>query len=542
MATIQDLPSGEALSSARPKIVSNFTALNTELGQKETPAGAQDKADAVAAYPRTKGGTYYAADYGQISDTLAVSHLAIQAAMDTAYADGGGTVVLPRGKILNGASVILRSGVSVRGVMPKAPTIPGDNFWETRYSYTYSMLGATYSGGTVFSGGASLEVFSYDGDNYLTGVELSHFGVDGPMSAFRVGATDKYGAAWCHFHHIVLMNNASGYAFNVINSQQLRLEYLFALKCAGFLAWQSLYVTEVPRASGSSGNSSICHCMSQQGVAGNNISPIWINADGGPVASLVFTYIQSNRLQVSASATTVPNFYVQGRNRTTSVCQSIKADWLDLEGYCLNQFRAEYADMIDVCFNAVDTHHPSSQHVAIVESNGLWKAAIQTTVSWDGKYNNQWAGIVQSFSGAKMPGCYWYNADSQTQVVGIASGANTYAQFGLDYGIMDFTKGVGLGLKERLKEVNATVTVDKFYAGTVRLTGSSTYAVTMDPPANTTGIPFRFVKEGASGTVTINAALLGGGTSFAMSTQKQWVHIRSNGTAYVVESMGTATI
>ncbi len=49
MATIQDLPSGEALSSARPKIVANFGALNAELGQKETPAGAQAKADAAQA-------------------------------------------------------------------------------------------------------------------------------------------------------------------------------------------------------------------------------------------------------------------------------------------------------------------------------------------------------------------------------------------------------------------------------------------------------------------------------------------------------------
>lgn len=49
MATLQDIPSGEALATSRPKINSNFAALNTELGQKETPAGAQSKADAAQA-------------------------------------------------------------------------------------------------------------------------------------------------------------------------------------------------------------------------------------------------------------------------------------------------------------------------------------------------------------------------------------------------------------------------------------------------------------------------------------------------------------
>lgn len=49
MATLQDIPSGEALATSRPKINSNFAALNTELGQKETPTGAQAKADAALA-------------------------------------------------------------------------------------------------------------------------------------------------------------------------------------------------------------------------------------------------------------------------------------------------------------------------------------------------------------------------------------------------------------------------------------------------------------------------------------------------------------
>lgn len=49
MATLQDIPSGEALATSRPKINSNFAALNTELGQKETPTGAQSKADAAQA-------------------------------------------------------------------------------------------------------------------------------------------------------------------------------------------------------------------------------------------------------------------------------------------------------------------------------------------------------------------------------------------------------------------------------------------------------------------------------------------------------------
>ncbi len=492
---------------------------------------------------RTKAGTYYAADYGVLSATEPVSHLAIQAAIDAAAAAGGGTVMLPPQQICIGATIVPKSGVSIRGTMPKAPTIPGDNFWETRYSYTYSMQGATYSGGTVFVGANTLEVFSYDGTVYLTGCEISHFGVDGPKSAFRLGAVDKYGAAWCHLHHIVVMNGQSGYAFNVINSQQLRLEYLFSLYGAGFLAWQSLYDTEVPRAHGSSGNSSVCHCMSQQGPAGSTISPIWLNAVKGPVASLVFTYIQSNRLQVtSGPAQTVPNFYVQGRDRLEQVCQSVKADWLDLEGYCSNQFRAEYCATIDVSFNAIDTQHPASQVVTVIECDGCWRSSQPVTVNWDGKYQNNWSGIVQSFATAKMPGCYWHNGDSAFQVVGNSSGANTYAQMELGWGVLDLTRSFGLGVKERATDVSGARSLDKFQAGSIRLTGTGAYAITMDTPANLSGLLYRFIKEGATGTVTVNATMLGGATSFTLSTQKQWVHIRSNGTAFVVESMGTATI
>ena len=488
-----------------------------------------------------RSGVFYPEDFGPISATLPISHTAIQAAIDAAYAAGGGTVVLPSGTIKIGASITLKSGVSVRGVMPKAPTALGDQFWEMRFSYSYSMLGA-YSGGTVLTGASDIEAFTHSGDNYLTGVELSHFGTDGLRAAFRVGSRDNYGAAWCHFHHIVVMNNVGGYAFNVINSQQCRLEFLFALACDGFLAWQSLYDTGSPRPSGSSGNSSITHCMSESAVAGNLTAPIYINADGGPVASIFIDCIQSNRLQVSESANTVPVMWIRGRDRTTSVCQSIALKTVDLEGFCSNLLLCEYGQMVDITLNAVDTQNPTGSHVQIVESDGLWKSAIAVTVDWDGKYNNVWAGIVQSFEGAKMPGAYFLNSESAFKMVGIASDVNTWAELSLDWGTLDLTKGVGLSVKERTIERDTDTTLDKFNSGTIRCTGTASYTITMPAPNQTVGTPFRFVKEGASGTVTVNATLLGGATSFTLSAQKQWVHIRSNGTAYVVESMGTATI
>lgn len=515
------------------------TKLRTEMGKMVDYS--DTSAAAAVAGLNTKGGVFYPEDFGPVSATLPISHTAIQAAIDAAYAAGGGTVVLPSGTIKIGASITLKSGVSVRGVMPKAPTALGDQFWEMRFSYSYSMLGA-YSGGTVLTGASDIEAFTHSGDNYLTGVELSHFGTDGLRAAFRVGSRDNYGAAWCHFHHIVVMNNVGGYAFNVINSQQCRLEFLFALACDGFLAWQSLYDTGSPRPPGSSGNSSITHCMSESAVAGDATSPIYINADGGPVAGLWIDSIQANRLQVSSGANTVPVFWIRGRDRTTSVCQSIVIQSLDLEGYCSHLLLCEYGQMVDVSFNAIDTGNPSSTHVKIVETDGNWRSAIACSVNWDSKYRNFWSGQVHSFTGARMPGTYHHSSDGTFRIVGIASSGNTYAELTFDYGVLDLTKGSGLAIKERLKEVNATATVDKFFAGTVRLTGTSTYTLTMAAPNQTTGVPFRFVKEGASGTVTVDATLLGGATSFTLSAQKQWVNIRSNGTAYVCEGMGTATI
>jgi len=502
---------------------------------------ANEAADAAVAGLNTKGGFFYPEDFGPLSATLPISHTAIQAAIDAAYAAGGGTVVLPKGQLMIGASITLRSGVSVRGVKPKAPTALGDQFWEMRFSHVYSMKGA-YAGGTVLIGAPEIEAFTHAGDNYLTGVELSHFGTDGLRCAFRVGATDHYGAAWCHFHHIVVMNNVGGYAFNVINSQQCRLEFLFALACDGFLAWQSLYDTGSPRPSGSSGNSSITHCMSESAPAGDLTPPIYFNADGGPVASLFIDCIQSNRLQVSSSANTVPVMWIRGRDRTTSVCQSIALKTVDLEGFCSNLLLCEYAQMVDISLNAVDTGNPTGKHVKIVESDGLWRAAIAVTVHWDGKYNNVWAGMAQSFEGAKMPGAYFLNSESAFKMVGIASGANTWAELSLDWGTLDLTKGVGLSVKERTIERDTVATLDKFNSGTVRCTGTASYTITMPAPDQVTGLPYRFIKEGESGTVTVDAALLGGATSFTLSAQKQWVNIRSNGTAYVCEGMGTATI
>lgn len=125
MATLQDIPSGEALATSRPKINSNFAALNTELGQKETPTGAQAKADAAQAAAISAAAAAQAtADSKQAAlanaGTLAkVSESAGLPLWDGAAWPGGGSGVTGT---VTSVSVVSANGIS--GSVANASTTP----------------------------------------------------------------------------------------------------------------------------------------------------------------------------------------------------------------------------------------------------------------------------------------------------------------------------------------------------------------------------------------------------------------------------------
>lgn len=456
---------------------------------------------------------------------------AFSAAMTAADTSGVGRIFIPAGTYYCGSSVRMVSGVSIGGVMPKCDTegkIEEDE-WDLRESRTYAMANR---GGTVVIGPSSLEAFSYESvagtPGFLTGVDFGNIGADGIKSIFRVGAVDREGSAWCRIHNVAVFNNRGGYAIDVCNSQHTNIDFVRVINAAGSLAWRALYRTTVSK---SSGNSGIYDFVASQGGEGDEFPGILGLADGNQVAGPWFFAVQNNRLQCSLAGRAIPNVWFLGTLRTeSSIIQGLLLSGPDIEGHCLNNLRIDQARVCKIEVENFDTGNAVAANVFIKKcGNCKFDSILFVTVWYDGGGNNMWFGHVQSWASQKMQGFYTIGNGGFSSMVGVP----TYGEMKFDYGILDMSLGIGLAVKGRIQNHSDATTLDKFSAGLVRLTGTGTYTISLDAPANTTGLIFTFKKEGASGTVTISASSIEGGTTKTMSTQWGTLRLQSNGTTYL---------
>lgn len=258
--------------------------------------GGGSEAD-VSTVMRTKGGTYYAADYGQISDTLAVSHLAIQAAIDAAYAAGGGTVVLPPGKTLTGATVYMRSGVRVTGTRPNVPSIGA--CWDLGFAVSGGTV-LSYPGGIVFS----QECVGYSLTDYLVGADLVALGFDDCATILRAGARSYNGLSGSVVRDIY-GSNITDWAFDLGNFQHIRFDNVAVRAKGGLHLWVDLRSGDIGSVNLGPGNSTFIDFYCYQPQSGAIYDGILIDSPVGCdslLAALTFIRPQVNRFNTGATA------------------------------------------------------------------------------------------------------------------------------------------------------------------------------------------------------------------------------------------------
>lgn len=461
--------------------------------------------------------------------------VAFQAASDAAFAAGGGTVRFTGKTYYVGASTAPHDGVSFVGVsaatsMPTATDFQNE-FWDLNAARKYQWANR---GGTVFVGPANIAAISFARHTgYLTGCTFENLAHDGLLTLLKIGQVDDYGAANCRFINCKGVNS-TGYDFDICNSQLCYFSHCYAIYSAGFLHFSS-------RFSGagyfrSAGNSTFVECFGALGPLGDANHGIWLDADGGVIDAVTFIRPQVNRLQVTANSNTAACIRVQGRNGTDSIVQFVRLVDPDLEGFASYLLDVSYATGCFIEFFKIARQPSNTGDLRITSGldyplgGNVIMSGFPAVVNHDGHGGNMFFGLSQSWSNQKMQGFYIIGNGGYARMVGVP----THAEMTFDYGVLDMSTGSGLAVKPRVNSINSTGTIDKFYAGLIRLTGTGTYQLNLDAPASTTGLIFTFKKEGASGTVTLAASSIEGGTTKTMSTQWDTLRLQSNGTTYLV--------
>jgi hypothetical protein len=150
-------------------------------------------------------------DYGAFGNGSHDDTTAIQAAINAANAAGGGEVFLPTGTYKLTASLILKNGVTLRGVYPGASTIQ-PNYWDLDTVNTGTVI--TYPGGIALT--QDLTGNTYGPQSALHGVKIESLGFNNVETVIRCGGTNIHGLSASVVRDI-LASNVTGLAFDFVN-------------------------------------------------------------------------------------------------------------------------------------------------------------------------------------------------------------------------------------------------------------------------------------------------------------------------------------
>ena len=478
---------------------------------------------------------YNVETFGTISDTDPVSHLAIQAAIDAAFASGGGTVVLPPQKILIGATIVPRSGVALRG--------SGVSFGSTGECYD---LGMYYAGGTCISYPDGI-VFKqatsgYSLVHYLTQFNLENLGFDDCATIFSCGARSHNGLAGSVFRNLYA-TNITDWAFDIGNFQHIRFDNVMVDAKGGMHLWVDLRSVDVGNSNIGPGNSTFVDFFCEQPASGTLYDGILIDdvaGNDGLLASLTFLRPQVNRF--NPAATTTSNIKI---NPAHGKIPSISFIDIDVEGWAASGVSIANVTRSNFVL-AGATADPARTPWAIEVSNSSGVTVHSCQVDAKMRCLDPCTAATTFASG------YWGQAgESNLHPFGTyrdaARGANSAIfQFGRwDSGCLigtDFTVAFaqtldfkGAKIKRRTSSVSTTSTIPDSYASdTVKLTTAG-ISVTVPNVANVPDETTRYINTSA-GSVTI-IGVTGGDITLAAGSVADVQAI--SGAWYLVNKQGS---
>lgn len=245
----------------------------------------------------------------------------IQAAVDAAFADGGGTVYLSSGTFTCAAraagdnnSIILKSGVKIIGVNPLLTVADALDPTKGAPSDTMSI-----TGGTILTG-AGITIFAANtdarpaNDYALTGVQLSNLGFKTVARCIYAGNQDHGSFCMSSFTNLYA-DTVSGVAIDIGNFQFLRMQNIYLFHSNGGIHaynWHRRY------AGGNSVWDDIWVSPSASAPYGIKLEAI---PSGSASESSCLNYIQGNRWQVNcfAGGTTPANLLIVGTSNVFPV-------------------------------------------------------------------------------------------------------------------------------------------------------------------------------------------------------------------------------
>ena len=482
---------------------------------------ANEAAAAEVVALNTKGGVFYPEDFGPLSATLPISHTAIQAAIDAA-AVLGGTVILPPQKMLLGASLVPRSGVSMRGVFPSAPTL---NPWDIGYTLVGGSI-LSFPGGVIFQQDTSADFATHTG---LTNFQLHCIGFDGFDKIISTGAQSKHGALGCIFENLIAANG-TGTALEIINPQHttIRKVTLRTVRRGAFFG-SNYRLGEVECAPG---NSVVDELYVQLDASQDDNYGVKCETMAG--SEFILGAIEFRRLQVNRfhSVNKLGNHIViKGTPGYPTVAITFSS--MDLEGHADSVIDMDWTDRCSLDVTAISPSNEWNTTVRVANSVGLLVSSSQRDTRVEFLDDNSAGSTVgigafkdNGVGARKLMGCYstnggfvmqWFSA-AQCVITGLGESLITSGTFDL--------RASGK-IKVGTYDYPVTATVWSGHtSGTIEASSAENQTLTLPSPASNgaDGETVTIVKTAATGVVTVANIISG---DITLTTQHASVQLRA---------------
>ena len=484
-------------------------------------------------------------EYGAVGDGVTDDTVAIQAAITAAYTAGGGQVFIPAGTYLLSASLILRKGVSIRGVYPGI-TPDSTDVWDNGWTVSTGTV-ITYPTGIVFAQDPTAEVGTGDA---IDGVIIESLGFDNVLSIITAGKSSTFGLCGSVVRDII-GSHITGIAFDLTNIMHITMSNI---KCAP--VHQLLRITgdfNTDLADCNPGNSYFTNMYGWISASGQAEASIHIRtldtlSNGTPMGGLNLTHIQINRFD--SIATTGYHILIDGDSATTVIYGTVLND-LDLEGPSTSRVYLNLASqtVINQIVGQMDGIHVVAMSDIVCRSSGfnhIINTAAPLTLDFDdASQPTFFSGALESVVDWKYPMGIWYTGGATNEgVINFDNYGHSPIIGGTVYTmpIVYPSFASGGGIREKVTNWAADLDLPVYMMGIITLSKAGDQAVTLPDAATCKGQKCMLKKTGASGTATLTPAgaqtIDGAASNIWLDTQYKYIEIQSDGAVWLIVSKG----
>ena len=223
--------------------------------------------------------------YGAVGNGTTDDTIAIQAAINAAFAAGGGRVFIPSGRYLLTASLVMKSGVTISGIYPgSSSSEPLD--WSSGFTPDSGTV-ITYPGGTVFTQDTSTGINLL---SMLSGVMIESLGFDNVGTVISCGAQETMGLMGPVIRDLIC-SDVTGFVLDLTNLQLGNISNIRA-RCVQFIRITADHTIWSPS------NSTFIDCFAFILPAGDALPAVHLRTTERGV-SMLLAHLHFIRLQVN---------------------------------------------------------------------------------------------------------------------------------------------------------------------------------------------------------------------------------------------------